>query len=198
MAVKAIIFDIDGVLADSREAVVHNTETLLREYGFAFEHENVLKMSRAHSADTVLLSLVPALSEEPEKLRAMLKRLSLLTVGNMHLIGPLPLAEKIPALAARYKLAAASNRKASAKIVLERLGILRHFSAVLTSADAAAKPAPDMLLIALQKLRVDSSEAVFIGDNEEDLEAGKAAGVRSIMLDGSKEGECKKFLLEFL
>ena len=35
MAIKAIIFDIDGVLADSRVAVIENTGQLLREFGFA-------------------------------------------------------------------------------------------------------------------------------------------------------------------
>jgi phosphoglycolate phosphatase-like HAD superfamily hydrolase len=121
MTLRTIIFDIDGILADSRHAVVHNTETLLREFGFAFEHENVLKMSRAHSADTVLLSLVPSLAQDGEKLKAMLSRLSELTKENMGLIQPLPLVGKVPAIAAKYKLAAATNRKGSAGPVLERL-----------------------------------------------------------------------------
>ena len=139
---KAIIFDIDGVLADSRHAVVHNTEALLKEHGFAVPREEVERMSSAHSAETVLLSLVPALGGDRELLRRMLRRLSEITRENLRLIRPAPLAAKIPALAKKYLLAAASNRKLSARMVLEKLGIERHFSAVLTSADAPAKPDP--------------------------------------------------------
>ena len=198
MGIKAIIFDIDGVLAASREGVVKNTEIVLAEFGFPFEHENVRKMSRAHSADTVLLSLAPALFGDGAKLRAMLKRLSELTQENMALIKPLPLAARVQEIAKKYSLAAATNRKKSAETVLETLGIRKHFSVVVTSADAKAKPAPDMLLLALQKLGVAADEAVFVGDNEEDVMAGRAAGIRTVLLDGSKKEECGKFLKEFL
>ena len=56
MALKAIIFDIDGVLADSREAVVQNTIRLLAEFGQDVPSEKVRSMSTAHSADSVLIS----------------------------------------------------------------------------------------------------------------------------------------------
>ncbi|MEM2137961.1 MAG: HAD-IA family hydrolase [Candidatus Anstonellaceae archaeon] len=196
MGLRAIIFDIDGVLADSSKAVVHNTETLLREFGFPFEHESVLKMSRAHSADTVLLSLAPELEQDGAKLKAMLKRLSELTQENMGLITPLPLAPHIPKIAARYLLAAATNRKGSAGPVLERLGVRQYFPVVMTSADAKAKPAPDMVVMALAKLGVKANEAMFVGDNEEDMQAGRAAGTKTLMLDGSDSGACGKFLKE--
>jgi len=196
MVLKAIIFDIDGVLADSCEAVVKNTETVLAEFGFPFAHENVQRMSRAHSADTVLLSLAPTLAQDRENLRAMLKRLSGLTQENMGLIRALPLVEKIPAIAKQYRLAAATNRKGSAGPVLERLGVRQYFPVVVTSADAAAKPAPDMLHLALKKLGVKPDEALFVGDNEEDMQAGRAAGTETLMLDGSDSDACGKFLKE--
>ncbi len=186
------------MLADSRHAVVHNTEALLKEYGFAVPAGEVERMSSAHSAETVLLSLVPALGQDRELLRRMLGRLSELTRENLHLVRPTPLAAKIAALAKKYRLAAASNRKLSARMVLGKLGIARHFSAVVTSADAPAKPDPGMLHLALAKLDASPDEAIFVGDNEEDMMAGKAAGIRTVMLDGNSEKECEKFLATFL
>ena len=198
MAIKAIIFDIDGVLADSRQAVVHNTKELLREFGFGVDGTEVEKMSSAHSAETVLITLAPELSHEPQLLKKMLKRLSVLTVENMGLVGPLPLAAKVPEFAKKYSLAAATNRKSSALMVLEKLGIRQHFSAVLTSADAPPKPDPAMILLALEKLGVAAGGAVFVGDNEEDRQAGEGAGVKFVLLDGTDEAECRKFLAEYL
>ena len=193
---KAIIFDIDGVLADSREAVVQNTITLLAEFGQAVPPEKVRGMSTAHSADSVLIALVPSLSQDRELLARMLRRLSKITQKNIHMVKPTPLAKAVPSLARKYYLAAASNRKTSAIPVLEMLGIADRFVAIVTSADAPPKPDPGMINLALAKLHVPPSEAVFIGDNAEDEMAGKAAGVRTIILDGTKEEEVRKLLGE--
>lgn len=194
MAIKAIIFDIDGVLADSRSAVVSNTKTLLAEYGFPVEDGRVGRMSSAHSAESVLLALAPSLEKSPVLLRRMLRRLSEITRKNLHLVKPTPLASRLPEIAGKYLLAAASNRKASAAMVLAKLGIAKHFSAVVTSADAPPKPNPGMITLALGKMGVRPEEAIFVGDNREDMEAGKSAGVETVMLDGMKEEECRKFL----
>jgi HAD superfamily hydrolase (TIGR01509 family) len=83
-------------------------------------------------------------------------------------------------------------------MVLRSLGIDRHFSAVLTSADAPHKPDPAMIRLALQRLGVDAKEAVFVGDNEEDVAAGKAAGVKTILLDATNAKACGKFVKKFL
>jgi HAD superfamily hydrolase (TIGR01549 family) len=196
--VKAIIFDIDGVLADSRKAVAHNTKCLMREFGYDVADARVDGMSTAHSAESVLVALAPPLSKDSSLLKKMLARLAALTKENMGLVEPAPLARAVPALAKRYLLAAASNRKSSARMVLHELGIENHFKAVVTSADAPPKPNPEMITLALERLGVRASEAVFVGDNREDKQAGEGAGVRSIMIDGTDDAACSKFLGEFL
>jgi HAD superfamily hydrolase (TIGR01549 family) len=198
MAIKAMIFDIDGVLADSRAAVAHNTGQLMREFGFDVPYARVEEMSSAHSADSVLIALAPELAKDKAKLKAMLGRLRELTVENLGMVKPAPLAFHLQEFAARYKLAAASNRKSSAHLVLHHIGIERHFGAVMTSEDAPVKPDPAMILMALERLGVRADEAVFVGDNLEDRVAGEAAGVRTIMLDGRDGERVAAFVKEFL
>ncbi|VVC01681.1 Phosphoglycolate phosphatase [uncultured archaeon] len=198
MALRAIIFDIDGVLADSRAAVVLNTKTLLHEYGINVLDSRVERMSSAHSAESVLISLVPSLEGNEALRKEMLARLSVITAQNLHLVKPTPIASKLPSLSKKYLLAAASNRKSSARMVLEKLGILRHFSAVVTSAEAPVKPDPTMIRLALQRLGVKPQEAVFIGDNKEDRLAGEAAGTKVAIIDGTNEKDWEKFEKEFL
>jgi len=198
MAIKAIIFDIDGVLADSREAIAHNTICLMKEFGFDVPAARVESMSSAHSAESVLIALAPSLFEDRALLRKMLARLAALTKENMQMVKPAPIALSAPALAARYRLAAASNRKSSARLVLMQIGIEGHFEAVMTSEDSPPKPDSSMIRKALEKLGVRADEAVFVGDNLEDMQAGEGAGVRSIMLDGMNRDACEKFLKEFL
>ena len=55
-----------------------------------------------------------------------------------------------------------------------------------------------MILLALEKLGVAAGGAVFVGDNEEDRQAGEGAGVKFVLLDGTDEAECRKFLAEYL
>jgi len=196
--VKAIIFDIDGVLADSREAIAHNTICLMKEFGFDVPDARVEGMSSAHSAESVLIALAPSLSADNALLKKMLDRLRELTWENIALVKPAQIALSVPALAARYRLAAASNRKSSASIVLRQIGIEKYFEAVMTSEDCPPKPDPAMIKRALEKMGVRADEAIFLGDNLEDMQAGEGAGVRSIMLDGMDEQACAVFLKEFL
>jgi len=198
MEIKAIIFDIDGVLADSGEAIAHNTKCLMREFGFSVPDARVEGMSSAHSAESVLVALAPSLSADNALLKKMLARLAALTKENMMMVKPAQIALSVPALAARYRLAAASNRKSSASIVLRQIGIEKYFEAVMTSEDCPPKPDPTMIRRALEKMGVRADEAIFVGDNLEDKQAGEGAGVRSIMLDGMDEKACGKFLKEFL
>jgi len=198
MAIKAIIFDIDGVLADSRRAVAHNTKCLMREFGFVVPSARVDEMSSAHSAESVLIALAPQLESDAATRKRMLARLRELTVENMALVKPSPLAAHVPAFAARYRLAAASNRKSSARLVLRQLGIEEYFEVVMTSEDAPVKPDPAMIMLALERMGVRAQEAVFVGDNIEDRQAGEGAGVRAVMMDGTDEGKVAAFVKEFL
>lgn len=198
MAIKAIIFDLDGVLADSREAVVHNTAEVLAEFGFGISRHDIEMMSSAHSADSVLLQLAPVLENDRKKLARMLERLSVVTAKNMHMVKPTVLAKKVPGLAAHYKLAIATNRKRSARLVLKKFGIEKYFSAVQTTIDSKPKPDPMMILKAVKKLKVKASETVFVGDNAEDRMAGVGAGVHVVIVDAACDDKtCKSFIKIF-
>ncbi len=198
MAIKAIIFDIDGVLADSRAAVVHNTKQVLNEYGFVVKDGEVENMSSAHSAQSVFVGLVPKLGMDARLMEKILKRLSELTAENIDMVKPTPIAQKIPELSAKYKLAVASNRKASVIMVLEKFKVTGHFETVMSSRDAPPKPSPKMLNLALGKMGILPSEAVFVGDNEEDRQAARAANVRFFLAKGTDATSCERFFQEFL
>jgi pyrophosphatase PpaX len=63
-----------------------------------------------------------------------------------------------------------------------RLCGLWDFMSVFISMDDTLrhKPHPEPLLLALEKLRVAPQHAVYVGDSRYDLQAGKAAGVRTV------------------
>jgi HAD superfamily hydrolase (TIGR01549 family) len=72
------------------------------------------------------------------------------------------------------------NSRKSVEVVLGRLAI--SFDAVVSREDAPPKPAPDPVLLACRRMGVDPAEAIFVGDFELDLLAGRRAGVMTVLL----------------
>ena len=72
------------------------------------------------------------------------------------------------------------NSRKSVEVVLGRLAV--SFDAVVSREDAPPKPAPDPVLLACRRMGVDPAEAIFVGDFELDLLAGRRAGVMTVLL----------------
>ncbi len=51
------------------------------------------------------------------------------------------------------------------------------------------KPKPGLLLRAIQDFKIDASQSWMVGDILNDVEAGKAAGCRAVLIDGGNETE---------
>lgn len=73
-----------------------------------------------------------------------------------------------------------NNHRDSVEIVLKRHCL--SFPLVLTREDAQPKPAPDLILRALEHFGLKLHEAIYVGDSLADLRAAQAAGVRPVFL----------------
>ena len=64
--------------------------------------------------------------------------------------------------------------------IMQQLGLAER-SAVLVCPDhvSRSKPDPEMLLLACAKIGVQPGEVLFVGDDERDIEAGRAAGCKT-------------------
>jgi pyrophosphatase PpaX len=64
---------------------------------------------------------------------------------------------------------------------LDLFGLAPYFDLIVTMEDSPRhKPAPDPLLVAAQKLGIEPSEAIYVGDAEVDMQAAHAAGMRGV------------------
>jgi phosphoglycolate phosphatase len=79
-----------------------------------------------------------------------------------------------------YRLAVCSNKPvAFTRDLLAYLKVAPYFTLVLGPEDVRRpKPAPDMLLAALERLQLAPHQALYIGDMTVDIQTARAAGVR--------------------
>jgi putative hydrolase of the HAD superfamily len=83
------------------------------------------------------------------------------------------------------RMAVVSNSNGTVRSLLERLGLLSFFGAVLDSAvEGIEKPDPRLFHRALERLGAGPEEALFVGDiYHVDVVGGRAAGLRVVMVD---------------
>lgn len=181
---KLVIFDVDGTLVDSQEF-------LLEAQRRAFATHRLEPPSRARSLSIVGLSLREAFSvlagqDAPVDALAQSYREAW---GDLRsdpaFEDPLyPGASETVAALARDEnvvlgIATGKSRRGVAHL-LNRLGWASLFSTVQTSDDHPSKPAPDMILAALEETGAAPEETYMIGDTTYDMSMARAAGVHPI------------------
>lgn len=84
-----------------------------------------------------------------------------------------------------YFLGVISNSIGTMEEQLARLGLTRHFDTVLDSAVVGVeKPHPEIFTIALNRAKVQASEAIFVGDTHAtDIGGAQLAGLRGVLID---------------
>jgi AHBA synthesis associated protein len=181
---RAVIFDLDGVLVDSFDVMREAFRIAYREVvgpGEAPFEEYSRHLGR-YFPDIMRLMGLPAAMEEP------FVRESYRLAHRVRLFDGVP--EMLVALRERgLKLAVATGKSGPrARSLLDQRGVLDQFDHVVGSDEVArAKPAPDIVLRALRLLDVVAGDAVMVGDAVTDLASARAAGVRAV---AALWGEC--------
>ena len=89
--------------------------------------------------------------------------------------------ETLERLGEKYRLAVISNSSLQfLNAQLSTTGIDSVFSVKI--ADAAPKPDPDGLLKACKQLGLEKADVIFVGDSNFDMEAGKRANIRTLII----------------
>ena len=86
-------------------------------------------------------------------------------------------AEALAALPGR-KSTATTKGTPTTRAVLEQFGLLQYFDHVQGTDGIPSKPAPDVLLAALEGLQAAPSDCLMVGDSAADMEAGRRAGIK--------------------
>jgi HAD superfamily hydrolase (TIGR01509 family) len=172
---RAVLFDLDGVLVDSYEVWFAAVNTLRVRFGFPALTREQMNAVWGQGVGDDLRNLYPGRTRE-EVLKAYEDALPA-AIGRMVVNSEARTA--LEGLARRgVKRSVVTNTQASlAGGVLRRVGLDVHVDACVAVAPGLReKPAPDMLLKALELLGVPATEALMVGDTDYDQKAAEAAG----------------------
>jgi len=196
--IKAIIFDVDGVLVDSKNANVALFQKILQKAGYSeSSREEILKYFHLPLWQALEKLTGSDDQKEIERVWNLAKDPSMR--DNTLLNFPDKLEYILEELHKRYKLAIVTSRiRVGIEDIFNAREIKHLFDAVVTFEDVKnPKPHPEPLLLALEKLNLSSNEAMYIGDSATDIDAAKAANMRSIYLSPIKHNDATANILQF-
>ncbi|HEY4487618.1 MAG TPA: HAD family hydrolase [Candidatus Paceibacterota bacterium] len=174
--IKAVIFDADGTILDTRELIYQAYRHVLSFHGYAVpDKETLFEEVRGNPAEITYAKY--AIRHDPDALvdihrEFQAEHLDLWSAYE----GLHDLIQKIRD--AGLKIGICTSRGRNVLPMLEHIGV-KDFCQAIVHGDMIVnhKPHPEPLLKVLHEMGVEASDAVMIGDTDADIGAGKAAGV---------------------
>ncbi|MEA2623303.1 MAG: hypothetical protein QOH61_2213 [Chloroflexota bacterium] len=181
-AYAGVVLDLDGLLVETETIWMEAKRLLYADRGFPFSLEDHLAvMGTSEDFTARVFARRFGLGEERvEEVRDdyLQRATALFEEGVPTRPGATAL---VAALRGRLPLALASNtRRELVDRILQLSGLDGSFDAIATADDAAPKPAPDIYLLACERLGVNPRSAVAIEDSPTGIRAAKAAGLTCI------------------
>ncbi len=178
--IKAVLFDVDGVLLDSAEGNARYFSYVFRKFGKpAISVEEYRKNFYNLSSRKVFAHFFPEKTEAEREEIASYGSGIIQSFFKYIKLNPYA-TETLEVIKKKFRLGIVTSRKTME--ILDYLRIREHFEAIVGYHDSANhKPHPEPILLALERLRVRPEEAVYVGDAQSDMEAGKAADVKVII-----------------
>jgi len=197
--IKAVVFDLDGTLIDSITPLYELVLKIFRDIGLPLPSRATIN-SILGDGLSIMESLVP---RDIEDRASLIKRgreigYRLWEKFQQEKLQPFPATQTILAELKHRGILRGIATSGEADYVedLIRRGSLPRVEAVVTKEEVdRLKPAPDSILLCLSRLGCGPNQAVYVGDSPIDVQAGKAARVRTIaVLSGT--GSEDKLLAE--
>ena len=200
MTIKAIIFDVDGTLADTEDGHRLSFNNAFAESGLDWHwdealYDRLLKVTGGKERIKYFASDFLADFTKPEDFEEFVKHLHKVKTAHYNAMlrgGLIPLRPGIRQLvadahAAGIMLAIATTTSPENVSTLLEVGLgqdwQKHFAA-LGCGDIVPhkKPAPDIYLWVLEKLGLPAADCIALEDSENGLRASLAAGIRTFVV----------------
>ncbi|MBI3256052.1 MAG: HAD-IA family hydrolase [Candidatus Andersenbacteria bacterium] len=173
--IKAIQFDIDGTLLDTKNFIYQSFLHTFEVYGLTHLTAKDLGPVMGKPLEECLAILAPEIdtTEMAQAYRDwQATQMSLIIPFTNTLFTLQELRKR------GIKLAAVSTRKRTTNDSLKQTGVFELLDTVVTGDDVKEfKPDPEGLFVALERLEVEPAHAMMVGDTGVDVEAGRNANM---------------------
>ena len=189
MQKTAFIWDLDGTLLDSYEAILSGIEETFCQFSIPYDKEKVRDFILKYSVQDLLEQVAEERNLDAKELNQV--RSQSLAEKN---------AQVVLMLGAREVLAWAdeagilqfvyTHKGDNAFTILRDLGLESYFTEILTSQSGfSRKPSPEVATYLLDKYELNPRTTYYIGDRTLDVEFAQNSGIQSInFLESSYEG----------
>ena len=183
MRLRAVLFDMDGTLLDSAPDFIAICQAMRADRGMPAIADKLIRDQVSGGARAMVAANF-VMDPEAEGFETL--RLEFLERYQSHCAVLTRPFEGISELLDEIEQAkliwgVATNKPVRyAEPIMQQLGLAQR-SAVLVCPDhvSRSKPDPEMLLLACSQIGIQPGEALFVGDDERDIEAGRAAGCKT-------------------
>jgi len=190
---EGYIFDCDGTLVNSMPLHYEAWKAALDQHGATFEFTEDMFYSHAGVAEVETVRVLNGqfgTDLDPHGLMETKMAIFNERLAEIQIVEPVVAVAR--QLFGRAKMAVASgSEEITVRRCLENTGLLPMFPVIVTPIDVAnGKPAPDMFLLAAQKLGVDPKKCVVFEDGMSGVKGAKAAGMDVIWVE--RDGTLKR------
>jgi beta-phosphoglucomutase family hydrolase len=181
--IKAVIFDLDGVIVESESAHIEAEQQTFLKYGVRISSDELHK----YTGTTAKLMFTELIRKY--KLNATFEEIfrqketilfKLLEKDAEPTKGVITLLKKLKSKGIKLAIGSSSTKK-QIKYVLSKLDIEHLFDSVIGEEDIVrSKPDPEIFLKAAAELDVNPSECLVVEDSELGVEAAKRAHMKCV------------------
>lgn len=182
--IKLIIFDLDGTLVDAYGPISQSFNYAMHKLGYPRKKCSVIRRAVGWGDANLLKPFVRASDLKTAVSLYRRHHQKSLLAGSCLLPGAKKTLEALKKKG--YLLAVASNRPTKfSRILIRHLGLDGYFDYVLCADKLKfAKPHPQILNKIRRKFSLGPGEALYVGDMSIDAQAGRRAGLRTVIVSG--------------
>ena len=180
MQKTAFIWDLDGTLLDSYEAILSGIEETFAQFSIPYDKEKVREFILKFSVQDLMEKVAEERKLDVEVLNQV--RAQSLAEKNAQVV-LMPGARDVLAWAdqAGIQQFVYTHKGDNALTILRGLGLESYFTEILTSQSGfARKPSPEAAIYLLDKYQLNPDNTYYIGDRTLDVEFAQNSGIQSI------------------
>ena len=180
MQKTAFIWDLDGTLLDSYEAILSGIEETFGQFAIPYDKGMVREFILKYSVQDLLVRVAEERKLDVEVLNQV--RAQSLAEKNTQVV-LMSGARQVLAWADKVEIQqfVYTHKGNNAFTILRDLGLESYFTEILTSQSGfARKPSPEAATYLLDKYQLNPEKTYYIGDRTLDVEFAQNSGIRSI------------------